>query len=114
MKNIYIGKINRIYVSEISINKGLPQAKIEHEIVISEALFYKNSFGRIISFDYDCNLATEEEATDYVNDSIQRKINNWKNISCVYVDYDKLKPISTSSKHIKSLKKEYKDRKIRH
>ncbi len=111
MKNIYIGNIDRIYISEISINKGSPKAKIERETVISEAIFYKNLFGKIISFDYNCNLPTEEEATDYVNDSIQRGIDNWKNITCVYVDYDCLKSITTSKEHIKSLKKEYKNQK---
>lgn len=96
---IYQGAIKKLYVATDMIIRGKHSYDIESMTLQKDALFYENFFGRKISVDYDTYLPTEEEAHIFCRNQTVGGLGNIDKATCVYADYDHMKPHSEVSRN---------------
>jgi len=82
MKNIYKGKIKKMYISNFNITKSGLDLFFNEKVVCKNSYFYKNAFGNIVNIEYDNVLATREEAREFVKEN---------SLDILFVDYDEIK-----------------------
>ncbi len=114
MKRILRGPIYKLYVKNLEINDTVLDIELASTTLKKDALFYINSFGKIVSLDYNTVLPQKEEAQYYIESHLpgtkKDKINP-NSADCVYFedsDLEKYQLLSQSA--FKQLKKTYKKR----
>lgn len=101
---IYQGAIKKLYVAKETVDRGQKSYDLESMVLKKDALFYENFFRRKISIDHDMYLPTEEEAYAFCRHQTVGGIDNIDRATCVYADYDHMKPHSeVSSTELKRL-----------
>lgn len=101
---IYQGAIKKLYVAKETVDRGQKSYDLESMVLKKDALFYENFFRRKISIDHDMYLPTEEEAYAFCKRQTIGGIDNIDRATCVYADYDHMKPHSeVSSTELKRL-----------
>ncbi len=102
MKNIYKGKIKKMYISNFNITKSGLDLFFNEKVVCKNSYFYKNAFGNIVNIEYDNVLATREEAREFVKEN---------SLDILFVDYDELEYVqSVNNKQLKLMKNNLKRR----
>ena len=108
MKRILRGPIYKLYVKNLEINDTVLDIELASTTLKKDALFYINSFGKIVSLDYNTVLPQKEEAQYYIESHLPGTKNS---ADCVYFedsDLEKYQLLSQSA--FKQLKKTYKKR----
>ena len=101
---IYQGAIKKLYVAKETVDRGQKSYDLESMVLKKDALFYENFFRRKISIDHDMYLPTEEEAYAFCKRQTIGGIDNIDRATCIYADYDHMKPHSeVSSTELKRL-----------
>ncbi len=105
--NIYKGDIKRFVVKRVEFGKGAPVIKTESIVIKKDAKFYLGHTGRMISFDYNTYLPSQNEAACFLNEAINTNP-DVQCTSCEYVDYTKLSHFDNVSRtQYKQMKKTY-------
>lgn len=112
MKRIYKADIHQVYVKDLQLDsQNITRVALGTAVVQKDELFYKNFFGRIVSFKYHCLLATEEEARIFVTNHAKKYCQAPSKIDCIYVDYNAVKPdCLVSNKDFKKIKTKFKNK----
>ena len=104
----YTSEIKNLYIKSISISNDVQKVVLDNFVIIQNAPFYLNRFGKFISFEYNTVLPTKEEAENYILGVIKNNPNNSKNATCIYVDYKNMNAHTISKKDFVLLKKKHK------
>ena len=107
MKTLYKGPINTCYAKKLEVSRNFNTThEVAYKVAKSDALFYRGIAGKMISFEYDTNLPTMEEATAYVMTHME----NYPNNDCIFAEDGDIKPFKDiSNEEFSKMKKEYKE-----
>lgn len=103
-KIIYRGNISKLVIGHLGE---------ESYVLKKDAYFYKNRFGKMISYDYGTVLPSYDEAREWLEHVINESDNDSNTVDCMYVDYDKLKYEVIPVGKMKVLDRFYRHRKKR-
>ncbi len=105
MKKIFTGPIHSIHLKELDITENSLKLEAQSTILIKDALFYQNIFGKIVSFDYGTCLCPKDEAYDYLTSFTNQNKNRF---SIPYINEEEITfDKAITKKEFKELKKKY-------
>lgn len=102
---IYKGNLNSLFIKDFQLTENGVNVALESSVVKRDVLFYKNFIGKMICFEYDTHLPSYYEAEAFVKGSVKE---DGTGSSCLYADYDSIKPFPGETRSVKELKKEFK------
>ena len=112
MKKLYKGNIRSLSITKLEFDgANIKDIKFNKAIIKKDALFYKNFFNVMISFDIDTKLPDFDEAYDCVFQVVSKHPELMNEVACQYTDFDEFKYFANvSGKEFRELKKSYKEK----
>lgn len=104
---IYLGDLKTLYVKGLKVTEEGIKVVLDDAVVEKDSLFYRNFVGKLINFKHNTNLPSYNEAQAYLDECVET-YQQLGYASCLYADYDSIKPAVDDKRTVRQLKKEFK------
>lgn len=95
---LYTGDINEMKIKNVRRIDKEYLFTMKISTIKKNASFYEDITGRIISFDFDCEIVPKEIAQKFLEDAFDRTPEKVDQLKCYYTSYENLSEKETFSK----------------